>query len=145
MLELSTVDLEYPALKQPTTNITKTSENDLQKTQGRYNAERQKRLRPEGPVQYFGGLLSAVRLLQSGFLYTTEILFVDTTGGFGGMRWWDKYPGLACDVESYTYMPLLEETKYMHKSMPPGLSWENTRIALLVNGIPLSGLCSTPR
>ncbi|KAJ5471246.1 hypothetical protein N7530_008603 [Penicillium desertorum] len=61
----------------------------------------------------FGGLLFAVRLLQSGFLRATEILFVDTAGGFGGTWWWNKYPGLACDVESYTYMPLLEETKYM--------------------------------
>ncbi|KAG0160634.1 hypothetical protein PDIDSM_8164 [Penicillium digitatum] len=61
----------------------------------------------------FGGLLFAVRLLQSGFLRATEILFVDTAGGFGGTWWWNRYPGLACDVESYTYMPLLEETKYM--------------------------------
>jgi hypothetical protein len=61
----------------------------------------------------FGGLLFAVRLLQSGFLRATEILFVDAAGGFGGTWWWNKYPGLACDVESYTYMPLLEETKYM--------------------------------
>ena len=50
----------------------------------------------------FGGLLFAVRLLQSGFLYETEILFVDTAGGFGGTRWWNQYPGLACNVESYT-------------------------------------------
>ncbi|KAJ6150376.1 hypothetical protein N7471_001575 [Penicillium samsonianum] len=61
----------------------------------------------------FGGLLFAVRLLQSGFLRAIEILFVDTAGGFGGTWWWNKYPGLACDVEGYTYMPLLEETKYM--------------------------------
>ncbi|OQE34892.1 hypothetical protein PENCOP_c015G00937 [Penicillium coprophilum] len=61
----------------------------------------------------FGGLLFAVRLLQSGFFSANEILFVDTAGGFGGTWWWNKYPGLACDVESYTYMPLLEETNYM--------------------------------
>ncbi|CAG7944459.1 unnamed protein product [Penicillium salamii] len=61
----------------------------------------------------FGGLLFAVRLLQSGFLLANKILLVDTAGGFGGTWWWNSYPGLTCDVESYTYMPLLEETNYM--------------------------------
>ncbi|KAJ5139414.1 uncharacterized protein N7515_004262 [Penicillium bovifimosum] len=61
----------------------------------------------------FGGLLFAVRLLQSGFVRQTDILLVDTAGGFGGTWWWNRYPGLACDIESYTYMPLLEETEYI--------------------------------
>lgn len=150
MLDKYVAGIEAPGLDQPTTNIAKTSEHDLQKTQDRYDVERKKRLRPDGPTQYvgltdestnnlhlngnvainnnlleqrkvrvlivgagFGGLLFAVRLLQSGFLRATEILFVDTAGGFGGTWWWNNYPGLACDVESYTYMPLLEETKYM--------------------------------
>ncbi|KAJ6177846.1 hypothetical protein N7519_008307 [Penicillium mononematosum] len=127
MLENSTA-AEAPALDQPATNIViiaKTGEHDLQKIQDQYDVERKKRLRPDGPAQYqkkvrvlivgagIGGLLFAVRLLQSGFLRATEILFVDTAGGFGGTWWWNKYPGLACDVKSYTYMPLLEETKYM--------------------------------
>jgi cation diffusion facilitator CzcD-associated flavoprotein CzcO len=34
-------------------------------------------------------------------------------GGFGGTWYWNRYPGLHCDVESYTYMPLLEETGYI--------------------------------
>lgn len=61
----------------------------------------------------FGGLLFAVRLLQSGFVQANEIMFVDAAGGFGGTWWWNRYPGLACDIESYIYMPLLEETNYM--------------------------------
>lgn len=61
----------------------------------------------------FGGLLFAVRLLQSGFVRESDLLLIDTAGGFGGTWWWNQYPGLACDVESYTYMPLLEETQYM--------------------------------
>lgn len=80
----------------------------------------------------FGGLLFAVRLLQSGFLRATEILFVDQAGGFGGTWWWNQYPGLVCDVESYIYMPLLEETKYMpsHKYLPgPELKAHAERIA----------------
>jgi cation diffusion facilitator CzcD-associated flavoprotein CzcO len=30
-------------------------------------------------------------------------------------RYWNRYPGLMCDIESYIYMPLLEETGYMPK------------------------------
>lgn len=49
----------------------------------------------------FGGLLFAVRLLQSRFLRPTEISFVDLAGRFGGTWWWNQYPGLVCDIESY--------------------------------------------
>lgn len=58
----------------------------------------------------YGGLLFAVRLLQSGFTLE-DILLVDSAGGFGGTWYWNRYPGLMCDIESYIYMPLLEETK----------------------------------
>ncbi|HCH81203.1 MAG TPA: monooxygenase, partial [Acidimicrobiaceae bacterium] len=27
--------------------------------------------------------------------------------------YWNRYPGCQCDVESYTYLPLLEETGFM--------------------------------
>ena len=30
-------------------------------------------------------------------------------------RYWNRYPGLMCDVESYIYLPLLEEMGYMPK------------------------------
>ncbi|KAI0753127.1 flavin-binding monooxygenase-like family protein [Daedaleopsis nitida] len=60
----------------------------------------------------FGGLLFAVRLVQAGFP-AASIRFVDDAGGFGGTWYWNRYPGLMCDVESYIYMPLLEETGYM--------------------------------
>lgn len=62
----------------------------------------------------YGGLLFAVRLLQAGFSLD-DLLLVDAAGGFGGTWYWNRYPGLMCDVESYIYMPLLEETQYMPK------------------------------
>ncbi|MCB2046397.1 MAG: NAD(P)/FAD-dependent oxidoreductase, partial [Novosphingobium sp.] len=31
----------------------------------------------------------------------------------GGTWYWNRYPGLRCDVESYIYLPFLEETGYM--------------------------------
>ncbi|KAH8882310.1 pyridine nucleotide-disulfide oxidoreductase-like protein [Thozetella sp. PMI_491] len=61
----------------------------------------------------YGGLLIAVRLIQHGAATADDIRFVDTAGGFGGTWYWNRYPGLHCDVESYTYMPLLEETGYV--------------------------------
>lgn len=60
------------------------------------------------------GLLYAVRLLDAGFR-AEDIVLVDIAGGFGGTWYWNRYPGLMCDVEAYIYMPLLEETGYMPK------------------------------
>jgi cation diffusion facilitator CzcD-associated flavoprotein CzcO len=62
----------------------------------------------------FGGLLFAVRLIEAG-ITASDIRMVDTAGGFGGTWYWNRYPGLMCDVESYIYMPLLEEMEYMPK------------------------------
>lgn len=63
----------------------------------------------------FGGLLHAVMLIEAG-MDASDIRLVDTAGGFGGTWYWNRYPGLMCDVESYIYMPLLEETGYMPKN-----------------------------
>lgn len=58
------------------------------------------------------GLLSAVRLIQAGFS-ADQIRLVDGAGGIGGTWYWNRYPGIHCDVEAYIYMPLLQETGYM--------------------------------
>ncbi|RKK67401.1 hypothetical protein BFJ69_g14535 [Fusarium oxysporum] len=62
----------------------------------------------------FGGLSFAVRFIQAGFK-PEELRLVDDAGGFGGTWYWNRYPGLMCDIESYIYMPLVEETGYMPK------------------------------
>ncbi len=58
----------------------------------------------------FGGLLAGARLRQAGF---TDIRIVEKGGDFGGTWYWNRYPGAACDVESYIYLPLLEEMAFM--------------------------------
>ncbi|KAK1779074.1 hypothetical protein QBC45DRAFT_412650 [Copromyces sp. CBS 386.78] len=64
----------------------------------------------------YGGLLFAVRLVQAGLIKgPDDVRLIDAAGGFGGTWYWNRYPGLHCDVESYIYMPLLEETGYMPK------------------------------
>lgn len=62
----------------------------------------------------FGGLLYAVRFIEAG-IDPKDIIIADTAGGYGGTWYWNRYPGLMCDVESYIYLPLLEETKYVPK------------------------------
>lgn len=60
------------------------------------------------------GLLFARRLIEAGFS-TKDMVLLDTAGGFGGTWYWNRYPGLMCDIESYIYLPLLEETGYVPK------------------------------
>ncbi|KAK5155063.1 hypothetical protein LTS14_006018 [Recurvomyces mirabilis] len=62
----------------------------------------------------FGGILFAVKLIQAGF-DAKDIVIVDPAGGFGGTWYWNRYPGLMCDTESYIYLPMLEEMNYMPK------------------------------
>ncbi|MHB8529899.1 MAG: flavin-containing monooxygenase [Caulobacteraceae bacterium] len=60
----------------------------------------------------FGGLLMGARLREAGF---ERIRVVENAGDFGGTWYWNRYPGAMCDVESYVYLPLLEELGYMPK------------------------------
>ena len=58
----------------------------------------------------FGGLLAGARLREAG---VQDIRMIEKGGDFGGTWYWNRYPGAACDVESYIYLPLLEELGYM--------------------------------
>jgi cyclohexanone monooxygenase len=60
----------------------------------------------------FGGLLMGARLREAGF---ERLRLVETAGDFGGTWYWNRYPGAMCDVESYVYLPLLEELGYVPK------------------------------
>ncbi|KIY03293.1 uncharacterized protein Z520_01760 [Fonsecaea multimorphosa CBS 102226] len=62
----------------------------------------------------YSGLVYAARLIEAGFA-AEDIRLADRAGGFGGTWYWNRYPGLMCDIESYIYLPLLEETGYMPK------------------------------
>src|SRR4029078_1885773 len=58
----------------------------------------------------FGGLLTGARLRELG---VQSIRLIDKAADVGGTWYWNRYPGIACDVESYVYMPLLEELGYV--------------------------------
>ena len=61
----------------------------------------------------FGGLLLGGRLREQGF---TDIRVIEKGGDFGGTWYWNRYPGAMCDVESYCYLPMLEELDYIPKN-----------------------------
>ncbi|HVZ69417.1 MAG TPA: NAD(P)/FAD-dependent oxidoreductase [Rhizomicrobium sp.] len=58
----------------------------------------------------FGGLLAGARLREAG---VDSIRIIEQGGDFGGTWYWNRYPGAACDIESYIYLPLLEEIGYV--------------------------------
>ena len=58
----------------------------------------------------FGGLLAGARLREAGI---KDIRMIEKGADFGGTWYWNRYPGAACDIESYVYLPLLEELDFM--------------------------------
>jgi cyclohexanone monooxygenase len=116
----------------------------------KYRAERDKRLRSDGHLQYiqvqdefarfaehdpyvdpgferapvndeidvvvigggFSGMLACARMKEAGL---TDIRLIEAGGDFGGTWYWNRYPGAQCDIESYCYLPLLEELNYVPK------------------------------
>ncbi|MEV6302983.1 NAD(P)/FAD-dependent oxidoreductase [Actinoplanes sp. NPDC051861] len=115
---------------------------EIEVLRARYKAERDRRIRPDGATQYqrsteadpytpfverepvrdrvdavvvgggFGGLLTGARLRQAG---VERIRMIDDGGDFGGTWYWNRYPGIHCDIEATVYMPLLEEVGYVPK------------------------------
>src|SRR6185295_13573 len=58
----------------------------------------------------FGGLLAGARLREAG---VKDLRMIEKGGDYGGTWYWNRYPGAACDIESYIYLPLLEEVGYI--------------------------------
>ncbi len=58
----------------------------------------------------FAGLLLWHKLQAAGF---RDVRFCEKGGDVGGTWYWNRYPGIACDVEAYSYLPLLEEMGYV--------------------------------
>ena len=77
----------------------------------------------------FGGLLMGAQLRKAGF---EDIRMIEQGSDFGGTWYWNRYPGAMCDVESYIYLPLLEELDYLPKhkySLGPEIIEHSRRIA----------------
>jgi len=60
----------------------------------------------------WSGLIAAARIKQAG---VTDVRIIELAGDFGGAWYWNRYPGIQCDTDSYCYLPMLEEVGYMPK------------------------------
>ncbi|MXY51362.1 MAG: NAD(P)/FAD-dependent oxidoreductase [Gammaproteobacteria bacterium] len=77
----------------------------------------------------FSGLMAGARLKERGI---TNFRIIESGGDFGGTWYWNRYPGAQCDIESYCYLPLLEETGFMPKekySYAPEIFDHSKRVA----------------
>lgn len=61
----------------------------------------------------FAGLMAVARLKDAGI---EDIRLIEKGGDVGGTWYYNRYPGAACDTESYVYMPLCEELNYIPKN-----------------------------
>ncbi|MEV0392358.1 flavin-containing monooxygenase [Polymorphospora rubra] len=115
---------------------------DKEALKRRYALERDKRLRPDGPLQYRrwddsrpdpftpvterpakhdhvtvafvgGGFAGLTTCAQLKQAGVDSVRIVEKGGDFGGAWYWNRYPGVQCDTASFVYMPLLEETGHM--------------------------------
>jgi cyclohexanone monooxygenase len=67
----------------------------------------------------FAGLLTGARLWEKG---VRSVRIVEKGADFGGTWYWNRYPGAACDVEAYIYLPMLEELGVLPSQKYPGSS-----------------------
>ena len=58
----------------------------------------------------FSALLTSARLREKG---VESIRIVERGADVGGTWYWNRYPGVACDVVAYDYLPLLDEMNYV--------------------------------
>ena len=60
----------------------------------------------------FAGMMAGARSREAGI---DDLLIIEGGSDFGGTWYWNRFPGSQCDIESYIYLPLLEELGYMPK------------------------------
>lgn len=60
----------------------------------------------------FGGLLLGAELRKAGI---EGLRLIDRAGDFGGVWYWNRYPGAACDTEAPIYLPMLEDLGVLPK------------------------------
>ena len=58
----------------------------------------------------FAGLLAGAHLKKAG---VEGIRVIEMAGDFGGVWYWNRFPGIQCDNDAYCYIPLLEELDFM--------------------------------
>jgi cyclohexanone monooxygenase len=72
------------------------------------------------------GLLAGAYLKKAG---VDDVRVIEMGGDFGGVWYWNRFPGIQCDNDSYCYIPMLEELNFMpSKKYADGAEiWEHCR------------------
>ena len=56
------------------------------------------------------GLLAGSYLKKAG---VDDVRVIEMGGDFGGVWYWNRFPGIQCDNDAYCYVPMLEELNYV--------------------------------
>ncbi|MEB3068217.1 flavin-containing monooxygenase [[Mycobacterium] vasticus] len=56
------------------------------------------------------GLLSGAYLKKAG---VADVRVIEMGGDFGGVWYWNRFPGIQCDNDAYCYIPMLEELDFI--------------------------------
>ena len=56
------------------------------------------------------GLLAGAYLKKAG---VEDVHIIEMGGDFGGVWYWNRFPGIQCDNDAYCYIPMLEELDYL--------------------------------
>lgn len=56
------------------------------------------------------GLLAGAYLKKAG---VRDVRVIEMAGDFGGVWYWNRFPGIQCDNDAYCYIPMLEELDFM--------------------------------
>ena len=56
------------------------------------------------------GLLAGAYLKKAG---VDDVHIIEMGGDFGGVWYWNRFPGIQCDNDAYCYIPMLEELNFM--------------------------------
>ncbi|BBZ65262.1 monooxygenase [Mycolicibacterium insubricum] len=56
------------------------------------------------------GLLAGAYLKKAG---VEDVRVIEMAGDFGGVWYWNRFPGIQCDNDAYCYIPLLEELDFI--------------------------------
>ena len=85
-----------------------------------YESDPYRAVEPRAPLQEeigvavlgggWSGIQAAYYLKKAG---VADVRVIDQAGDFGGVWYWNRYPGIQCDNDAYCYIPLLEETGFM--------------------------------
>ncbi|WP_439468601.1 flavin-containing monooxygenase [Blastomonas fulva] len=85
-----------------------------------YSVDPYKPVEPRAPIDEdietivlgagWGGIMAGHHLTKQG---VTDFRNIDTAGDFGGVWYWNQYPGVQCDNDAYCYLPFLEEMGFM--------------------------------